>query len=170
MSLIDQTDGAAITKQLDGRYAAIGVISLRLIMGWLFFYSGITKVLDPEWTASGYLMHAIPDGNPFVDVWPMLGGMPLVDISFQWGLTLVGLGIMLGAFTRWNAFWASVMMLLIWASSLPLEHGIIVDKHIVYIAVLIGLSTFRAGRIAGLDAYLRSILAKDNSWPRYLMD
>ena len=169
MSLVDQTDEAAITKQLDGQYAATAVVSLRLIMGWLFLYSGITKVLDPEWTASGYLMHAVPEGNPFAGIWTMLAGVPLVDLLFQFGLTLVGLGLIVGAFTRWNAFWGSVMMLLIWASSLPLENGIVVDEHIVYIAVLFGLSAVSAGRVAGLDPYLESILAKDIPWLRYLM-
>ena len=169
MSLVDQTDEAAITKQLDGQYAATAVVSLRLIMGWLFLYSGITKVLDPKWTASGYLTHAVPQGNPFAGIWTMLAGIPLVDILFQFGLTLVGLGLILGAFTRWNAFWGSVMMLLIWASSLPLENGIVVDEHIVYIVVLFGLSAMGAGRIAGLDLYLEPILAKDTPWVRYLM-
>lgn len=169
MSLENHSDGAALTKRLDSKHAATAVVSLRLVMGWLFFYSGITKVLDPEWTASGYLVHAVPEGNPFAGIWTVLAGMPMVDILFQFGLTLVGLGLMLGAFTRWNAFWGSVMMLLIWASSLPLKHGIVVDKHIVYIAVLVGLSAVGAGRIAGLDAYLESTVAKDNSWLRYLM-
>ena len=170
MTVANHTDGATISNRLHDRYAAIAAVSLRLVMGWLLFYSGITKVLDPEWTASGYLLHAVPEGNPFAGVWTALAGMPLVDISFQWGLTLVGLGLMLGAFTRWNAFWGSVMMLLVWASSLPLEHGVVVDEHIVYIAVLVGLSAFRAGRVAGLDPYLESALANDNSLLRYLMD
>jgi thiosulfate dehydrogenase [quinone] large subunit len=132
-------------------------------------YSGITKVLDPEWTASGYLIHAVPEGNPFGGIWTVFARMPLVDILFHWGLTLVGLGIMLGAFTRWNAFWGSVMMLLIWASSLPLETGIIVDEHIVYIAVLIVLSTMGARHIVGLDSCLESSLAEDDSRLLYLM-
>lgn len=169
MTVIDHTDEAAIPNQLDGQYAATAVVSLRLIMGWLFLYSGITKVLDPEWTASGYLMHAVPEGNPFAGIWTTLAGIPLVDILFQFGLTLVGLGLILGAFTRWNAFWGSVMMLLIWASSLPLEHGIVVDEHIVYIVVLFGLSAVGAGRIAGLDPSLESALANDIPWLRYLM-
>lgn len=169
MSLVVHVDEAPITKQSESQYAATAVVSLRLIMGWLFLYSGITKVLDPEWTASGYLLHGVPEGNPFAGVWTVLAGMPLVDILFQFGLTLVGLGLILGAFTRWNAFWGSVMMLLIWASSLPLENGIVVDDHIVYIVVLFGLSAMGAGRVAGLDPYLESALAKDIPLLRYLM-
>ena len=28
---------------------------LRVTAGWMFFYAGITKVLDPKWSAEGYL-------------------------------------------------------------------------------------------------------------------
>lgn len=172
MGSITHSDGASFTNRLQGQYAAqFAVVSLRLVTGWILFYSGITKVLDPEWTASGYLMHAIPKGNPFMGIWPMLAGMPLVDILFQWGLTLVGLGLILGGFTRWNAFRGSVMMLLIWTSSLPLEHGILIDEHIVYITVLVGLSALHAGNIVGLDSILKSTrLVKNNAWVQYLMD
>ena len=172
MGSINHSDEAPITNRLQDQYAAqFAVVSLRLVTGWIFFYSGITKVLDPEWTASGYLMHAIPEGNPFMGIWSMLAGMPLVDILFQWGLTLVGLGLLLGAFTTWNAFWGSVMMLLIWASSLPLENGFLIDEHIVYIAVLIGLSALHAGSIVGLDRVLKSTrLVKNNVWLQYLID
>ena len=169
MSLVNHANEATIAKRLDSRYAITAIVSLRVLVGWLFFYSGITKVLDPEWTASGYLLHGVPEGNPFGEIWVVLAGMPLVDVLFQSGLTLVGLGLILGAFTRWNAFWGSVMMLLVWASSLPLENGVVVDEHIVYIAVLFGLSAVGAGHVAGLDSYLESILAEDFPWLGYLM-
>lgn len=170
MSLLYDTDVVSIEQDRSGKRAAIALASLRVVIGWVFFYSGISKVLDPEWTASGYLTHAVPEGNPFKELWPVLADMPIVDPLVQFGLTLVGLGIILGAFTRWNTFWAVVMMLLFWASSLPLENGIVVDQHVVYVAVLIGLSTVRAGRIAGLDPYLESIIATDRRWLRYVMD
>ena len=28
---------------------------LRVSAGWMFFYAGITKVLNPQWSAEGYL-------------------------------------------------------------------------------------------------------------------
>ena len=31
---------------------------LRISLGSLFFYAGSTKVLDPSWSAAGYLMNA----------------------------------------------------------------------------------------------------------------
>jgi len=72
-------------------------------MGWTLFYAGITKVLDPEWSAGGFLLHAIPEGNPLMGFWAMLAEewLWLIDPLNAWGLTLVGLCILVGAFVRW---------------------------------------------------------------------
>ncbi|WP_254535624.1 DoxX family membrane protein [Halomarina litorea] len=132
------------------------VVALRVVLGWSFFYSGVTKVMDPTWTASGYLQNAVAPTNPFASVWPMLASVPLIDVLVQWGLLLTGLGLMVGGLVRWNAFWASFMMLMFWASSLPLERAILVDNHIIYIAALAGLAALGAGRVAGVDAFIES--------------
>jgi thiosulfate dehydrogenase [quinone] large subunit len=132
------------------------LLGMRLVMGWTLFYAGITKVLDPTWSAGGFLLNAIPEGNPFVGVWTLMANewLWLIDPLNQWGLTLVGLALLLGAFVRWSAFWGAMMMLFYWAAALPLAHGIVIDDHIVYALLLFGLGAFGAGRIFGLDAYL----------------
>ncbi|MFB6218150.1 MAG: DoxX family membrane protein [Halobacteriaceae archaeon] len=150
-------------------YALVG---LRLVMGWTLFYAGITKVLAGGWSAKGYLTHAIPEGNPFGGFWATLAAdwLWLIDPLNMWGLTLVGLGLLLGALVRWSAFWGAVMMLFYWASSLPLQHGIVIDDHVVYALLLFGLGAFGAGRILGLDAYLEdTAVVRNNRWLRYLL-
>ncbi len=150
--------------------AGYAVVALRVVLGWVFFYSGITKVLDPSWTAAGYLKNAVAPSNPFFGLWPMMAGIPFIDLLVQWGLTLTGLGLILGALVRFNAFWAAFMMVMFWASSLPLEHGLVVDQHIVYILLLFGLSTAGAGRIIGLDASIETTdRVRNNPWLRYLL-
>ncbi|WP_332897463.1 DoxX family membrane protein [Haladaptatus sp. CMSO5] len=150
--------------------AAPALVVLRVTLGWVFFYGGITKVTDPTWTAAGYLENAVPAGNPFSTLWPTLATIPAVDLLVQWGLTLTGLCLLLGAFVRWSALWASAMMAMFWASSLPLSNGILVDQHIIYILALGCLSAFGAGRIAGLDAKLeQSAVAAEHRWLRYLL-
>ena len=39
-------------------YSSYFLAGLRVVMGWLFFYAGITKVLDPAWSAAGYITNA----------------------------------------------------------------------------------------------------------------
>ena len=38
------------------RFQKMSLVLLRLGLGWLMFYAGITKVLDPSWSAAGYLI------------------------------------------------------------------------------------------------------------------
>lgn len=136
---------------------------MRVTMGWILLQGGISKVLDPTWTASGYLQNAIPAGNPLTSWFASMAGNPVVDWLVVWGLVLTGIGVMFGALTRFNAFWASIMMFLFYLASLqgglfaflPLQHGFVIDEHIIYIAILWGVSTFGAGQILGVDGWLR---------------
>ncbi|MFC7176219.1 hypothetical protein [Halosegnis marinus] len=173
---------AAETRELDAelfgtetrfayseRWVGYALVAMRLTMGWILLQGGLTKLVtyldaNPgnDWTAAGFLQNAIPAGNPFTDAFAAMAGIPLVDMLVVWGLTLTGLGMMLGAFVRWNAFWGAVMMMLFWAASLqgglmaglPIAHGFVVDSHLVYAALLFGLGAFGAGRFLGLDALL----------------
>ncbi|MFC6953946.1 DoxX family protein [Halorubellus litoreus] len=163
-------------------YALVG---LRVVMGWVLLQGGLTKLVtyldgNPEnnWTAAGYLANAIPEGNPFMGLFADMAGSGFVDILVMWGLTLTGIGIILGAFVRWNAFWAAVMMMMFWAASLtgglmqglPLAHGWVVDDHVVYAMLLFGLGAIGAGRILGVDGFLEELdFVKENRWVRLLM-
>lgn len=146
------------------------VVSLRVVLGWVLFYAGITEVLDPTWTASGYLANGVPDANPFAGVWIAMAGTPMVDVLVQWGLTLTGLGLIVGAPGRWNAFRGSFIMLVFRASSLPLEHAVVVDQHVVYVLVLASVATLGADRVAGPDRILESTaLVERHPRLRYLL-
>jgi len=156
--------GRVVKAEYSLSWVAYALVGLRLVMGWTLFQAGITKLLDPEWTAAGFLQFAVPEGNPFIGLWQGFAGSPTIDGLVAWGLTLTGLGLLLGALVRWNAFWGAVMMLFFWAASLtgglsqglPIEHGWVVDDHIVYALLLFGLGAFGAGRILGLDKLIES--------------
>jgi len=161
------------------------LVALRVLMGWTLLQGGITKLVtyldaNPgnDWTAAGFLNNAIPAGNPLTGVWSAMAGVPMVDMLVMWGLTLTGLGLVVGAFVRWNAFWGAVMMLFFWAASLqgglmaglPLANGWVVDSHIVYAVLLFGLGAVGAGRLLGVDEYLESLgFVQSNPWARYLL-
>ena len=154
------------------------LVFMRIAMGWILFQGGIVKVLDPEWTAAGFLQFAIPEGNPFMSLWANFAGSTTIDFLVAWGLTLTGLGLILGVLVRWNAFWGAVMMLFFWAASLhgglaqglPFEHGWVIDDHMVYAILLFGLGALGAGRILGLDAYFeKSEFVQRNAWLKYLL-
>lgn len=156
-------------------YALLG---LRLVMGWILLQGGLEKLFDPDWTAAGYLQFAIADSNPFKETFVDMAGSTLVDQVVIWGLTLTGLGLILGAAVRWCAFWAAAMMLIFWVSAwqggmlqgIPLEHGWVVDDHVIYAVLLFGLGAFGAGRILGVDAWLEKTgFVRENRWLTYLL-
>ncbi|WP_276271452.1 DoxX family protein [Haloarcula litorea] len=158
---------------------------LRVVMGWTLFQGGVTKLItyfdaNPEndWTAAGFLLNGIPEGNPFTGLFAAMAGNPVVDWLNILGLTLAGLAMLIGAFVRLAALGGALMMLLYWMASLtgglmaglPVAHGWVVDDHIVYAVLLFGLGAFGAGRILGLDSYIedRSVV-ENNRWLRLLL-
>ena len=166
-------------------WVGYSLVVLRVLMGWTLFQGGLTKLLtyldaDPsnDWTAAGFLIGGITAGNPLTGVWGAMAGNPLIDLLNMWGLTLTGLGLIVGALVRFNAFWGAMMMLFYWAASLtggllqglPIAHGWVVDDHLVYAVLLFGLGAFGAGRILGVDDYLEDTeVVRNNPWLRYLL-
>ncbi len=125
---------------------------LRISLGCLFFYAGITKILDPTWSAAGYLKGA----KAFVGFYQWLAGpgvLPVVNFFNAWGLTLLGVSLILGIGVRLASYLGAGMMVLYW---LPLglphpnEHAYIVDEHIIYAAGLLVTAGYRTGRMFGL--------------------
>jgi thiosulfate dehydrogenase [quinone] large subunit len=158
-------------------WVGYSLLLLRVVMGWIFFQAGVDKLLQDNWTAAGFLNN-VPDGNPFASTFASMAGNELVDLLNMWGLTLIGVALLLGVLVRWSAFWGAIMMLFYWAASLegglldglPLAHGWVVDDHMVYAVLLFGLGAFGAGRILGLDRYLEDTeFVQNNRWARYLL-
>ncbi|MDP2651261.1 MAG: DoxX family protein [bacterium] len=116
---------------------------LRVLLGWLLFYAGITKVLDPAWTAAGYLNSAkfLPElfswfASPAI--------LPFTNFINEWGLTLVGVSLILGIGVRIFAVFGAVLMILYYLPRgfpKPDAHSYIVDSHIIYILVLLYLAS-----------------------------
>jgi len=128
---------------------------LRIVLGWLFFWAGITKVVNPEWTAKGYLMGA----KTFSGLYQWLasaGNIGWVNFLNEWGLTLVGVSLILGIGVRLSSILGASIMVLYWLPVLEfpyVEHGFIVDDHIIYAAALLLLAALKAGRYYGLEAW-----------------
>jgi len=125
-------------------------------MGWLFFYAGITKILDATWTSAGYLNSA----KTFPSLYQWLASpdiLPWVDLINEWGLTLLGVSLIIGLFVRFSAPLGAIMMLLYYLPILSYPyvgtHSLLVDEHIIYIFVLLSLNYLGASKIFGLDRF-----------------
>jgi thiosulfate dehydrogenase [quinone] large subunit len=133
----------------------ITLFLIRISLGWFMFYAGITKVLNPHWSAEGYLKGAKLLGGFYV--WltsPAV--LPTINFINEWGLTLLGISLILGIFLKYSAPLGALLMLLYY---IPLgiihpdANSMFVDEHIIYGLTLIYLSISGAGKIWGLDGY-----------------
>ena len=79
----------------------IAITVLRVLVGWHFLYEGIAKLTSSSWSAAGYLKQA---RGPFADLFKWLASQPNLlanaDLITMWGLTIVGVLLILGLFTR----------------------------------------------------------------------
>ncbi|MBI2056060.1 MAG: DoxX family protein [Candidatus Sungbacteria bacterium] len=129
---------------------------LRVAMGWMMFYAGITKIMDPAWSAEGYLKGAKIFSGFYQ--WLLSPGMlPIVNLVNEWGLTLLGLSLIFGIFVRLSSFLGAILMLLYYFPILdfpyPNPHSLIVDEHIIYACALLLFASLRAGRVWGLEQW-----------------
>lgn len=134
----------------------VSLFLLRISLGWMFFYAGITKVLNPSWSAAGYIEGA----KNFTGFYNWLLNpdvLPVVNFLNEWGLTLLGVSLVLGACVRLSSALGMLLMFLFYLPILdfpyPNSHAFIVDEHIIYIAALFVLASFRAGRTWGLEEW-----------------
>jgi len=124
---------------------------LRVSLGVMFFYAGITKVLNPAWSAEGYLKGA--KAFDWFYAWLASGSvLPIINFVNEWGLTLLGVSLMLGIFVRLSSKLGAILMLLYYLPlgfPYPNAHAFIVDEHVIYIFALLVLANFGAGKIWG---------------------
>lgn len=141
----------------------MSIVALRLSLGWLFFWAGITKILNPAWTSQKYLEGA----KAFAGFYHFLASsslLPYTNFINEWGLALIGVSLMLGVFVRLSGILGAVLMLLYYLPILdfpyPNAHSFLVDEHIVYAAALLLLAAFRAGRTFGLESWCETLTTR----------
>jgi len=129
---------------------------LRFLLGWFMFFAGIEKVLNPEWTASGFLMTA--KTFPSFYAWfASAGNSWWVDPLNAWGLTLVGVALLLGVAIRPAALAGFALMILYYFPHVDfpnVPHGFIVEEHIIYGAAFLLVAFLPAAKRFGLSRAL----------------
>ena len=133
---------------------------LRIAMGWYFFYAGIVKVLNPNWSAAGFLNNA--KTFPEFYAWfaePSI--LPFTNLLNEWGLTFIGVALILGISVRLASVLGAAMMLLYYFPALQFpyagDHSYIIDDHITYALLLLYFAAARAGRVWGLERWCSNL-------------
>jgi thiosulfate dehydrogenase [quinone] large subunit len=141
------------------------LVALRILIGWHFLYEGLAKLTNPYWTSAGYLAESkwLFRGL-FLDIAASPAAVTVVDYLNMWGLTLIGLGLLLGLFTR-AATIAGIVLLALYYLATPPFAGLsyampaegsylIVNKVLIELAAMVVLLGFPTAKTFGLDRFL----------------
>lgn len=139
-------------------------VALRIGMGWLFLWSFLDKLLGLGFATEagdGWLVGGSPTlgylefatAGPLSSLFRSLAGSAVVEWLFMLGLLGVGAALVSGIAVSIGGYSGALMMLLLWLSRLPTENNPILDEHVIYAIVLIGLAIVKAGRWASLAGW-----------------
>ena len=149
----------------------IGLVILRILIGWHFLYEGISKLVNPYWSSAAYLLDSKWIFSSLAErivANPTL--LEFTDSVNMWGLTIVGLSLILGFMSRYGAIAGLVFVLLYYIFAPPfigLEYSkpgegsyIIVNKNLIEACALYVLYLFPTSQLIGLDRLISSIQSK----------
>jgi thiosulfate dehydrogenase [quinone] large subunit len=141
------------------------LVVLRVAIGWHFLYEGMVKLVNPNWSSVGYLLDS---SGIFKEMFYSIASNPgmlrMADFLNVWGLIAIGLGLILGLFTR-IASWSGIVLLGFYylshpsfvgaTYSMPMEGSyLIVNKVLIELVAIIVLLMFPTGRQIGLDRFI----------------
>jgi len=147
------------------------LVVLRLLIGWHCLYEGIAKLMNPGWSAMGFLSESkwILSG---LTHWIVTRGslFHTVDFLNAWGLTAIGAGLILGLFSRPAAIAGTFLLLIYYACnppmvgleySVPMEGAyVVVSKTLIEAVAMFVLVIFPTSQIFGLDLYVSRFKSK----------
>ena len=115
---------SAQSPEQDTRYPKAvmwGLVILRVAVGWHFLYEGVTKLLEPNWTSAAYLAESRWFLAPLFR-WIVANptALEVADQLNMWGLTLIGLALILGCFSRIASLSGALLLFLYYVASPPL--------------------------------------------------
>ena len=142
---------------------ANALVVLRLLIGWHFLYEGLIKLFNPSWTAQGYLMGST---GPFKGFFHMLSGESLIgfiDFMNIAALTVVGLGLILGLWSRWAGYIGIALLAMYYLAHPPFPgltikgpaegSYLFVNKNLIEIFALAVLIKFPTDKYFGLELF-----------------
>ena len=149
---------------------------MRIVVGWHFLFEGLSKLFNPNWSSTSYLMesqwlfsgffHWLIGNNTILNV---------VDFLNIWGLIIIGTFLFIGIFTRAAAVSGAFLLLLYYVanppfvySSMPVtSHFYIINYNLIEAVVLIVIASFPKDYLWSVQRFIAYYHAKrkDQKFP-----
>ncbi len=150
---------------------SIALLLLRVFIGWHLLFEGLTKLVNPNWSSVGFLKAS---QGPFSEIFIAIAEnktlLSIADSANEWGLTIIGILLILGLFTRISAYAGAFLLLMYYLAVPPLvglEYNalaegnyLVINKTLIEAAALFVLALFAFENYLGLDLLFK--LKKSN--------
>ncbi|HIJ17182.1 MAG TPA: hypothetical protein HA364_05350 [Thermoplasmata archaeon] len=136
----------------------------RFGLGWTFLWAFLDKMFglgyatasEDSWInggspTTGFLTYAT--SGPLGGFYESLAGNTAVDVLFMGALLLLGVALILGIANKLAGLGGALLMMFMWTSRLPPENNPIIDEHIIYLIVLLGIAFVQPGKWLGLGEW-----------------
>jgi thiosulfate dehydrogenase [quinone] large subunit len=173
--------------EITGKVHQRGVALLRIMVGIIFLWAGLEKLLAPAaFDAGGFLKFGtagtlgwpfvtgeVAEGtvfNPTQGLWLALvdnsAAMSVINVLVPLGQIGIGISLILGLLTRFGAIMGALMMTFFFFAAWDFAYGI-VNQHLAYALICLTIAGLGAGRYYGLDGVLAD--RAPDGLRRYLM-
>ncbi|MGM0372229.1 MAG: DoxX family membrane protein [Halobacteriota archaeon] len=167
--------GGELSLDLNGTWTAYWLFILRVVTGWWMFHAGLSKVwetyvLGSPFDAAWFIQFA-SQGTILEGVLALFNnsaGIALTNFMIPWGELLIGLGILLGAFTRLAAFFGGFLMFFFYFVNAGWTNGLF-SSDLMALVLFVTIGIMGAGRIWGVDQYLEKMDWAQNPTARAIL-
>ena len=152
-----------------------GLAVARILLGVIFLWAFLDKLFGlgfatpagRAWVEGGSPTSGFLSGveGPFASLFNSLSGLLVVDWLFMLGLLGLGVALILGVAVRLATWSGALLVVLMWAASLPLETNPLIDDHIIYAVLLLVIGwALPQQRLSIAGWWQRQSFVRNNTW------
>jgi thiosulfate dehydrogenase (quinone) large subunit len=139
---------------------------LRLSLGWMFLWAVLDKTFglgyattsEKSWlngNSPTYGFLKFGANGVLGDYFKNLAGNQLVDWLFMLGMLFLGVALISGIAIKQASYTGILMMLLMYAALVPSKNNPLIDEHIIYSIVLLGIGSQEEAGYLSLQKWWR---------------
>lgn len=138
-------------KTPDQSHLSYAVAVARILLGSIFLWAFLDKLfglyatpVERAWLQGGSPTTGFLKGveGPFGSYFQSMAGQAWVDWLFMLGLFSIGLGLICGLAMRITVIATAIMLIKLYAASLPPENNPLIDDHVIYFALLMVIALY----------------------------
>ena len=145
---------------------------LRIAIGWHLLYEGLSKLFQGDWTSVDFLSSSTwIFAGLFRSIAETHWALKTADYLNMWGLTALGLCLVLGYLTRLTSLGSAALLMLYYFAHPPFSAGgdplsgvgsfLIIDRNLIEAVSLVALALLQPRGLYGLDRMLFKRAAED---------